>query len=608
MIALILAPVKGTPPYPPLAICALKGWLAKYNISSLAIDLNKELLIGNVSLYEKINCYFGRPQTYLNNVSSDALYNIDTIYNLRLLLKFLYFDQIDMTLSDSEFTFYKELSAQLDKDVNRLLNSGLKIFGFSTFVSNIGYSILLASKLKKKDASIITVFGGCSTAYAPIRGFLLNSGFADYILVGEGEKALLKLCDDLLQGKPDYKIIYSENIAPLNLSQNEITVPIIKDLDILPFPDFSDLNLDNYTPADKKKCRVLSISTSRGCINRCAYCSETQYWTRYRQRTVESVINEIRYDVKHYHSKIFFFCDSLINGNVKWLKELCNKLIESKLNIQWLSYATINHLPIDLLLIMRKSGCISLTLGIEHISPEVLKGVNKISSIGNAKKTLLECVKVGIFPVANIIYALPNERKSDFLNLLYFVTDPELINVVKFTFRAYEIRVGSVVTENLMENSDAFVKHGIEANSLDSSIRKFIDMLDLYWRPDKDYIKETINKFNILANIMEHQNSISSLNITNVRNYNFNSVLELYIQLDSIPFIRLDEVSTSAFQRFLLSWINGQRTVEDIVEKVVSKICTERPEMLKQNIYSTCYNYVKRNFINLSLKNAVVWN
>lgn len=608
MIALILAPVKGNPPYPPLAICALKGWLAKNSISSWAIDLNKELLISNAILYQKINNYFGRPQTYLNNASSEALYNIDTIYNLRLLLKFLYSDQVDIQLSDDEFLFYKELNIQLDEDVDRLMNSGLKIFGFSTFVSNIGYSILLASKLKKKDSSIVTVFGGCSTAYAPIRGFLNNSSFVDYILVGEGEKALLKLCGDLLQGKPNYEIIYSENIAPLKLSQNEITVPVIKDLDILPFPDFSDLNLDNYTPADKKRCRVISISTSRGCINRCAYCSETQYWTRYRQRTVESVINEIKYDVMNYHSKIFFFCDSLINGDVNWLKELCNQLIESELNIQWLSYATINRLPADLLGIMRKSGCISLTLGIEHISPEVLKGVNKISSIGNAKETLLQCVNVGIFPVANIIYALPNEKKSDFLNLLYFVTDPELINVVKFTFRAYEIRVGSVVTEKLMENSDAFVKHGINISSLNSNIRKFVDMLDLYWRPDKEYIEETINKFNILINIMEHQNNIPLLNIANVRNYNFYSVLEFCIQPDSVPFIKSNKIYTSAFQRFLLSCINGQATIDEIVKEVVDKICTERPGILKHNIYTICYNYVKMNFINLSLKNIVIWN
>jgi len=610
MIALILAPVKGDPPYPPLAICALKSWLSIHHISACAIDLNKDLSINNPNLAYKIKYYFGQPMNFIEYQDSNLFSNIDTIYNFQLLLKFLYPNEyLNYELDAATKSFYNELNKQLEIDANLLLEAGYRYFGFSSFVSNICYSILLAHKLKSKDMHITTFFGGCSTAYDPIRDFLIKSHIADYVLVGEGENSILKLCNDLQNNSVDYSIIYSDNIAPYNLAENEIVVPIIKKLDELPFPDFSDLNLDNYTPKDKKDCRFLSIATSRGCINKCSYCSETQYWSRFRQRSVNNVIDEIKHAINVYHTKIFFFCDSLINGNVIWIKQFCNQLIDNELNIQWLSYATINHLDSELLMLMKKSGCISLTLGIEHISKEVLRGVNKISSITDAKSILLNCVNAGIFPIANIIYALPNEQQKDFLNLLYFVSDADLIDKVRFTFRPYEIRVGSIVTQKLMEKENTFVKHGIKNSQLDKDLQDSVSKLDLFWHPDETYINETRKKFNVLKNIIEHQNNNYLLNVSNIRNYNFPTVLQKTIMPYSYPTLsgKIDS-NLSNFQSFLLTNVNGKNTVSFLTQQTVKYIKNFQQKYEENDIYDTCYNYTKKNLIELSIKQIIIWN
>ena len=499
MIALLFAPYKGNVPYPPLAICALKSWLSINSIDSCAIDINKSLAVSNPPLSEKVFHYFAQPRNLVNNQKLTMYYNIDTIYNLKLLLAMLFPNKYpDYEFDVSTKSFCNELIMQLESDSDSLLASGFRYFGFSTYVSNICYSILLAQMLKKKDSRVVTFFGGHSTAYAPIRDFLIKTRIADYVLVGEGENAIVKLCCDLQTNSANYKTIYSENIAPKNLNQDEIVVPIIKNLNELPFPDFSDLNLEHYAPIDEEECRFLSISTSRGCVNNCAYCSETQYWSNFRQKSVSRVINEIQHAINVYQTNIFFFCDSLINGNIKWLSEFCHQLIEKEIDMQWSSYATINHLDKNILKLMSDSGCYSLTLGIEHISQKVLAGVNKTSSIGNTKAILIDCIDLDIFPIANIIYALPNEQNKDFLSLLYFITDPEFNKKVQFTFRPYEIRVGSAVAAKLMK-TEKFISNNIQFSQLDADIQDAVRQLDMYWLPGKKYIKNTIQKANVIG-------------------------------------------------------------------------------------------------------------
>ena len=298
---------------------------------------------------------------------------------------------------------------------------------------------------------------------------------------------------------PKYSIIYSDNIAPKILSKNEISVPVIGNLDELPFPDFTDLNLDNYTLDYAHNYRFVTLSTSRGCVNMCSYCSETQYWKRYRQKSTKRIVEEIAYLYYENNARIFFFCDSLINSNITWLKEFCSQLIAKNINIQWLSYVTLNNLDSDLLRLMQHSGCVSLTFGIEHVNSNVLEGVNKVSSMGNAKSRLLQCLNLGIFPIANIIYALPNESSDAFMDLLAFVCDPDFYGKILFTFRPYEIRVGSVTTNELMKETQMFPFHDINIPPTIPFLKDIIDELAKFWSPNDEYVEFTKKKYTIIS-------------------------------------------------------------------------------------------------------------
>lgn len=609
MIALILAPSKGEAPYPPLAICSLKAWLRCNGFKSTTIDLNRDYVLNHRGLLSLINKYFGRPTTILNTDSEEKISNLDTIYNLELLLKFLYYRNYgEHYLNEEECYFYKELSIRLKAEATSLIESGYKYIGFSTFVSNICYSLLLGQMIKSMNPEIKIFYGGSSTAYKPIRDFMLQSKIADYVLVGEGENAIVRLISDLKTDTPKYSTIYSDNIAPKILLENEISVHTIANLDELPFPDFTDLNLDNYTLDYAKKYRFVTLATSRGCVNRCAYCSETQYWKRYRQKSVTRVIEEIEYLYNENQARLFFFCDSLINGNTAWLKDFCHQLTYRNINIQWLSYVTLNNMSTELLRLMHDAGCVALTFGIEHINSTVLNGVNKVSSIGNAKLRLLQCIDSGIFPIANIIYALPNETPDAFVDLLAFVSDPDIWGKVLFTFRPYEIRVGAVTTNELMQETNTFPFHDVQIPLAISPLKTTVNELAKFWQPDKEYVEITKKKHTIISTfISRNKNYVRS--IKNARRYNLPSVLRKIIKLDSSPQLAIHyNESATGFKLFIMRLMDGKHTVSEIIKEVenvvVSKVSLRNHDMIHDVVQKSVVN----NLIEISLKHEVIWN
>lgn len=609
MIALILAPSKGEAPYPPLAICSLKAWLRCKGYKSTTIDLNREYVLNHKELLFLINKYFGRPTTFLNEDSSKTISNLDTIYNLELLLKFLYYENYgEYCLNEEESRLYKELSIRLKIEATSLVKLGYKYIGFSTFVSNICYSLLLGQMIKTLSPEIKIFYGGSSTAYKPIREFLLQSKIADYVLVGEGENAIVRLISDLETTTPKYSVIYSDNIAPEVLMENEISVPTIVNLDELPFPDFTDLNLDNYTLDYAHNYRFVTLATSRGCVNRCAYCSETQYWKRYRQKSVKRVIEEIEYLYNENQARLFFFCDSLINGNTIWLKDFCSQLISKNINIQWLSYVTLNNIDAELLHLMHDAGCVALTFGIEHINPIVLNGVNKVSSIGNTKLRLLQCIDSGIFPIANIIYALPNETPDAFVDLLAFICDSDICGKVLFTFRPYEIRVGSVTTNKLMQETSVFPFNDTQIPSTISSLRNIINELAKFWQPNNEYIDITKKKHIIISEYGSHNKEyVKSIN--NARKYNIPSILEKIITLDSTPRLSICyNEPTTGLELFILQLMDGKRTVSQIIKEVEAVVIRKTQLKRTDAIHETTTKSVINNLIKLSLKHEIIWN
>lgn len=91
-------------------------------------------------------------------------------------------------------------------------------------------------------------------------------------------------------------------------------------------PDYRRL-LDRYQYPWITKDADLFITASRGCVRRCGYCDIGHQWKKYRYRSAANVAAEMIAQYERHGIRHFFFTDSLINGSMKMLNELCDHLI-----------------------------------------------------------------------------------------------------------------------------------------------------------------------------------------------------------------------------------------------------------------------------------------
>ena len=238
-----------------------------------------------------------------------------------------------------------------------------------------------------RQQGIPVVLGGAHASFLPREGL----EHADYVICGEGEGALPELLEALANdGDPS-------GIQNLCLNQGETIVqnpwrPLVEDLDSLPIPDYT---LIHGWKAKRGK-GVVSIATSRGCPFNCSFCSVIILFGRqHRVNSVDRVMAEIRQN--GLQANHIFFCDDNFTANRARTKELCERIIQEKLKIEWSAQVrTEAAKDPELLDLMAKSGCFAVFVGLESINPATLKAYNKSQTVEGIKEAVVNFHRHGI--------------------------------------------------------------------------------------------------------------------------------------------------------------------------------------------------------------------
>lgn len=308
-----------------------------------------------------------------------------------------------------------------DKFVNKILSINNDILGFSVQNTSALFTLEIIKRIKLIDPSKKIILGGpnCYNISTEGSNFKLHHDlqkFADIIVVGEGEQSLLNVLKHLEFGK---SLEECDGIAiPKNKKwiYTGFAKPIMN-LDDIPFPDIDAYDLKEYT--DKN---ALPILTSRGCVMKCVFCTDTYFWRPYRYRSAENVITEIILRKNKYRNKFFSFNDSLINGSHRSLFDLCNLLINKKINIFWGGNFRIDsRVELGFLQRMKKARCKYLVVGIESGSNRILKLMHKNFTVEEAEWFIYNCNKAGINIIANWIVGFPGEKEEDFMETVSFL-------------------------------------------------------------------------------------------------------------------------------------------------------------------------------------------
>jgi len=309
----------------------------------------------------------------------------------------------------------------LDFYIEKILNSGAMIIGFTVHFSSAWASLEIAKRIKERDKTRIIVFGGPDCSRQMKGDFYITQDCVDIVVHGEGEKPLFDIINNTS---------HSGAISPIKgcliLKDGMIVdggyAPGVSNLDTLPAPDYSDFK-DDINMRLYKEPHRLDILDSRGCPMRCHFCSEWQFWGKFRSKSGKKIYNEIIQLMKKFPGvNYFYFAGSLVNGDMRALESFCDLVIADKLKIQWAAQAIIRpEMTEKILNKMKRSGCSWLGYGVESGSQQVLDKMNKRFSLKTASEVLRATKKAGIDIQVNFMFGLPTETRDDFAMTLEFL-------------------------------------------------------------------------------------------------------------------------------------------------------------------------------------------
>lgn len=305
---------------------------------------------------------------------------------------------------------HNELAGQVDSCTKAVLQTPSHIIGFSVYQSNRLFSIRVIDEIKKQDPSRVIIVGGRGCGTESERS-LFNKDMVYAFVIGEGEEILA----EGLSRNGDFSNIPGVIIPEISC-RPETVKPKPIDVNSMPFPTFSEFDLNNYTE------KTLPVISSRGCIGKCAFCDDHLSSGKYRYRKAESVVQELRWHVKRNKITHFWFNDLLINGNNGNLERLCDLIIKKKMKIRWIALAIIRRdTTLKLLNKMRKAGCYTINYGIESGSDSILKKMGALYTVKDAERILKLTRKAMINTQLNFIVGFPGETESEFIETLEFI-------------------------------------------------------------------------------------------------------------------------------------------------------------------------------------------
>ena len=269
------------------------------------------------------------------------------------------------------------------------------IIGFSILNANRWGGIEIADIAKQINPDVKIVFGGVSATFL-WKHFLTHFPQIDYIVIGEGEYAFLKLVRLIEKGR--YKEI--GGIKGIAFRKNgSVTktkgVEVIKDLDALPVP--------------AKYFDYQHISYSRGCPWKCAFCGSPSFWGRkLRLHSPEYFVSQIE---MLYKRGITFFYVSDDNFTVKKERviEICRRILEKDIRMTWVAISRVTYVDEEMLYWMRKAGCTQISYGVESGSEKIRALLQKDIKTDEIKKAFALTHKYGIIARAYFIYGSPEE-------------------------------------------------------------------------------------------------------------------------------------------------------------------------------------------------------
>jgi radical SAM superfamily enzyme YgiQ (UPF0313 family) len=279
-------------------------------------------------------------------------------------------------------------------------------------------------KVIKEYSNIPVVLGGpLATTHSEE---LLVASSADFAVIGEGEKTIVELAIAVETGfikELTKGIVYQDADGIVVHPPREPE----KDLDSIPHPARHLLDMSRYSTHHFKtfgikvpKIKSTTMITSQGCPYHCSFCDRNTAGQKWRARSPEDIISEMRELRDDYDIRGFVFNDDTFVVNRKRVLAFCSLLERELPDAVWYCNGRVNLMDEEMIQAMAGCGCAGLAYGIESGNQGILDSVKKQITIKQVEQIAALTKKHGIHVTGYFMLGILGDTKQTIQETLDF--------------------------------------------------------------------------------------------------------------------------------------------------------------------------------------------
>jgi anaerobic magnesium-protoporphyrin IX monomethyl ester cyclase len=341
----------------------------------------------------------------------------------------------------------RNLSFQaLEKNISNFQPS---IIGITTNIATFSIACYTSRTLKEFFPEKCIIFGGpwATSNYSVV----LNKKFADIVVIGEGEITIVEIVECMERGK-DWRGI--RGIAFLN-AENQVVLTssqeFLADLDDLPFPSWQLLPDSRKYAYNNRSVPYYPIMTSRGCPFDCIYCTKNIHGYKIRYRSVENVIEEIRYLKENFKIREIIIADDNFTQDPERAEKIFDRIYESGFDVKILFSNGIRSdiYSENLVRKMKRAGVYRVCLGIESGNQAVLNKIRKGLNLEDVKGFIKLLKKYRIDYWGYFMLGLPQDSWKTMMDTVNFALENHIKPHFHKTIAVPGTRLYDLVKSNL---------------------------------------------------------------------------------------------------------------------------------------------------------------
>ena len=414
------------------------------------------------------------------------------------------FDEIHQSLLEPD-SFIDRLTLTLLKQ--KIADYQPTVVAFSVpFPGNLYSALKCGQWLKEHHPAIPRVMGGGfpNTELRSLSDPRVFD-FVDFITLDDGEATTLLLLEhldgkreaDLLKRtfkRVNGEVIYSDGATERDISQSDVGVP-----------DYSDLPLHQYlsvieiaNPMHRlwNDGRWNKLTLAHGCYwGRCTFCDTSlDYIKRYEPSSVQLLVDRMEKLIKQTGQIGFHFVDEAAPPAL--MRALALEIIRRKLSVVWWTNIRFEKsFSYDLCQLLRASGCIAVSGGLEVASDRLLGMINKGVSLTKVAKVTDNFTQAGIMVHAYLMYGFPTQTAQETIDSLEVVRQlfeagviqsgfwhqfamtahsPVGLHPEKFNVKIENKTVGTFANNDLVHSDPSGCQHELFSEGLKASLYNYM--------------------------------------------------------------------------------------------------------------------------------------